>query len=127
MRFYLLLSEEYKLELMDGKHRYDVLIIGGGPAGSTAAAILAEKGHKVLILEKEKFPRYHIGESLMPFCYFTLERLGVLNELRKSAYPKKYSVQFIRETGEVSQPFYFFNISIMKLQPLGRFRVPNLT
>ncbi len=93
---------------MDGKHRYDVLIIGGGPAGSTAAAILAEKGHKVLILEKEKFPRYHIGESLMPFCYFTLERLGVLNELRKSAYPKKYSVQFIRETGEVSQPFYFF-------------------
>ena len=93
---------------MDDKHRYDVIVIGGGPAGSTAAAILAEKGHKVLILEKEKFPRYHIGESLMPFCYFTLERLGILDQLKESAYPKKYSVQFVREDGEVSQPFYFF-------------------
>ena len=46
---------------------YDTIIIGGGPAGSTAGALLAEKGRKVLILEKEKFPRYHVGESLMPF------------------------------------------------------------
>ena len=93
---------------MDENHQFEAIVIGGGPAGSTAAAILAEKGHTVLILEKEKFPRYHIGESLMPFCYFTLERLGVVDQLKESAYPKKYSVQFVREDGDVSQPFYFF-------------------
>lgn len=93
---------------MQENHSYDAIVIGGGPAGSTAAAVLAEKGQDVLMLEKEKFPRYHIGESLMPFCYFTLERLGIIDQLKQSAFPKKYSVQFVREDGEVSQPFYFF-------------------
>jgi flavin-dependent dehydrogenase len=46
---------------------YDVIVIGGGPAGSTAAAVLAAKGRRVVVLEKEKFPRYHIGESLLPY------------------------------------------------------------
>ena len=49
----------------------------GGPAGATTAALLAEKGRRVLVLEKEKFPRYHVGESLMPYCWFTLDRLGL--------------------------------------------------
>ncbi|HEV7868307.1 MAG TPA: NAD(P)/FAD-dependent oxidoreductase [Chthoniobacteraceae bacterium] len=87
---------------------YDVIVIGGGPAGSTAAALLAEKGRRVLLLEKEKFPRYHIGESLMPFCWFTLDRLGVLPELERIAYTKKHSVQFVTQDGRQSQPFYFF-------------------
>ena len=86
----------------------EAIVIGGGPAGSTAGALLAEKGHEVLILEKEKFPRYHIGESLMPYCYFTLERLGVVDKLMSSACPRKYCVQFVRENGSLSQPFYFF-------------------
>jgi len=86
----------------------DVVIIGGGPAGSTAAAILAEYGHDVVVLEKEKFPRYHIGESLMPYCYYPLERLGVVDKIMESASPKKYSVQFVRQNGSLSQPFYFF-------------------
>src|SRR2546425_10804718 len=47
--------------------RYDTLIIGAGPAGCATASILAEHGHRVLVLEREKFPRYHIGESLLPF------------------------------------------------------------
>ena len=64
----------------------DAIIVGGGPAGSTAGALLAEKGHDVLILEKEKFPRYHIGESLMPYCYFPLERLGVVDQLMAVSY-----------------------------------------
>lgn len=87
---------------------YDVIVIGGGPAGSTAAALLAQKGRKVLLLEKEKFPRYHVGESLMPYCWFTLDRLGVLTEMERIAYTKKYSVQFVTQDGRQSQPFYFF-------------------
>ena len=87
---------------------YDAIIIGAGPAGSTAAALLAEKGRQVLVIEKEKFPRYHIGESLMPFCWFTLDRLGVLGEMERIAYTKKHSVQFVTPDGRQSQPFYFF-------------------
>ena len=90
------------------KNKYDVIVVGGGPAGSTTGALLAEKGHDVLILEKEKFPRYHVGESLMPFCYFPLERLGLVDRLMKSANPRKYCVQFVRQDGFLSQPFYFF-------------------
>ena len=87
---------------------FDVVVIGGGPAGSTTSALLAEQGHKVLLVEREPFPRYHIGESLIPYTWFTLNRLGVVDWLRKSACPKKYSVQFVSITGKVSQPFYFF-------------------
>jgi flavin-dependent dehydrogenase len=85
----------------------EVLIIGAGPAGSSAAAILAEHGHRVLILERETFPRYHIGESLLPFTYFPLKRLGLIEQLRASHFVKKYSVQFIAASGRASQPFYF--------------------
>ena len=88
---------------------HDVIIIGAGPAGSAAAAILAEQGRRVLVLEREKFPRYHIGESLIPFTYHPLERLGMIERLKESAFVKKYSVQFISPDGQASQPFYFFN------------------
>jgi len=87
---------------------YDAVIIGGGPAGATAAALLAEYGHRVVVLEKETFPRYSIGESLIPHCYFPLQRLGLIDQLKQSAFPKKYSVQFVGRSGNVSQPFYFF-------------------
>src|SRR5688572_1619579 len=87
---------------------YDAIVIGGGPGGSTAAALLAEYGHKVLLLERETMPRYHIGESLIPYTWFTLNRLGLAEKMRQSACPKKYSVQFVSITGRVSQPFYFF-------------------
>jgi len=90
------------------KTNYDAIVVGGGPAGSTTGALLAEKGHDVLIVEKEKFPRYHVGESLMPFCYFPLERLGLIDKLMDSANPRKYCVQFVRQDGFLSQPFYFF-------------------
>jgi flavin-dependent dehydrogenase len=88
---------------------YDALIIGAGPAGSAAAAILAEHGHRALILEREKFPRYHIGESLLPFTFHPLQRLGLIDKMRGSAFVKKYSVQFVSPSGRASQPFYFFN------------------
>jgi len=88
--------------------QFDAIVIGGGPAGATAAAVLAEKGRNVAVLEREKFPRYHIGESLMPYCYFPLERLGLAETMTNSHFPKKYSVQFVNTMGKLSQPFYFF-------------------
>ena len=87
----------------------DVLIIGAGPAGSTSAALLSEFGHRVLVLEREKFPRYHIGESLLPFTYQPLQRLGLVGKMKKSAFVKKYSVQFVSPSGRASLPFYFFD------------------
>ena len=73
----------------------DANVIGGGPAGSTAATVLAQKGRRVVLLEKEKFPRYHIGESLLPYGYFTLQRIGVLDKMKGSQFTRKYSVQFV--------------------------------
>ncbi|HCN77337.1 MAG TPA: alkylhalidase [Verrucomicrobiales bacterium] len=85
----------------------DVIIIGGGPSGAAAAAIIAEAGNKVLVLEREKFPRYHIGESLIPFTYAPLERLGMIPKMRGSCFTKKYSVSFVQPDGRRSVPFYF--------------------
>src|SRR5260370_29986794 len=87
----------------------DALIIGAGPAGCAAAYLLAQRGHRVLVLEREKFPRYHIGESLIPFTYGPLERLGLVPVMKRGHFVKKFSVQFVQPNGKASQPFYFFN------------------
>jgi len=94
---------------MSAQTECDVLIIGAGPAGSAASALLSEYGHRVIVLEREKFPRYHIGESLIPFTFFPLQRLGLIEKMNQSAFVKKYSVQFVSPNGKASQPFYFFN------------------
>ena len=85
----------------------DVIVIGGGPAGSTVAALVAEAGHNVQLFERENFPRFSIGESLMPDTYWTFKRLGVLDKLKASAFPRKHSVQFFGKSGRGSAPFYF--------------------
>ena len=85
----------------------DVVVIGGGPAGSTAAALVAEQGHQVLLLERERGPSFKVGESLMPATYDTFARLGVLDKLAASRFPRKYSVQFFAASGKASEPFYF--------------------
>jgi flavin-dependent dehydrogenase len=85
----------------------DVLVIGGGPSGTTVATLLAQQGWNVTLFERDHFPRFHIGESLIPHTYWVLERLGMLPKLRKSSFIKKYSVQFVTEKGKLSEPFYF--------------------
>jgi len=85
----------------------DVFVLGGGPAGSTAAALLAEKGWKTVIVDKERHPRFHIGESLIPETYWVLQRLKMLDKMKKSHFIKKYSVQFVNANGKLSAPFYF--------------------
>jgi geranylgeranyl reductase family protein len=87
---------------------YDVVVMGGGPAGSTAASILAREGRKVVLFEKEEFPRHHIGESLMTDTYRTFQRMGFLEKLKQSPFVRKYSVQFANPEGKESRPFYFF-------------------
>ena len=86
---------------------YDVIVVGGGPAGCTTATLVASAGHKVILLEREKTSQFQIGESLMPGTYWTFDRLGMLDRLRKSAFPKKHSVQFYGRSGKASSPFYF--------------------
>src|SRR6187402_2552612 len=90
------------------QNNFDAIIIGGGPAGSAASTVLAEYGHRVIVLEREKFPRYHIGESLIPFTYQPLQRLGMIPKMNSSAFVKKYSVVFISRNGKASEPFYFY-------------------
>ncbi|QDT01151.1 NAD(P)/FAD-dependent oxidoreductase [Adhaeretor mobilis] len=87
--------------------QYDCLVMGGGPAGSTTAALVAQAGLKTLMVEREKFPRPHIGESLMPETYWTFQRLGVLDKLKQSNFAKKVGVQFVNHTGKESAPFFF--------------------
>lgn len=89
-------------------NNYDVIVMGGGPAGSAVASILAREGRKVVLFEKEEFPRHHIGESLMTDTYWTFRRMGFLEKLKASPFVRKYSVQFANPAGKESRPFYFF-------------------
>jgi flavin-dependent dehydrogenase len=82
--------------------------MGGGPAGSSIASILSREGRKVVVFEKEQFPRHHIGESLMTDTFWTFERMGILDKLKQSPFVRKYSVQFANPAGKESRPFYFF-------------------
>src|SRR5258705_5088124 len=85
----------------------DVVVIGGGPAGSTASTLIAQRGHRVKLFERERFPRFHIGESLIPETYWVLLRLKMLDKMKQSHFVKKFSVQFVNANGKLSAPFYF--------------------
>lgn len=74
--------------------RADVLVVGGGPAGSTIAALLAERGRRVILVEKDRHPRFHIGESLLPLNLPLFERLGVKEEIERMGMIK-YGVEFV--------------------------------
>src|SRR5258706_2029304 len=85
----------------------DVIVIGGGPAGSTTSTLIAKAGYRVQLFERARFPRFHIGESLIPDTYWVLKRLNMLEKMRRSAFVKKVSVQFVGQSGRLSEPFYF--------------------
>jgi flavin-dependent dehydrogenase len=87
----------------------DVVVIGGGPGGSTVSTLIAQQGYTVELFEREKFPRFHIGESLIPETYWVLKRLGMLPKMQSSHFVKKYSVQFVNANGKLSAPFYFWD------------------
>ena len=91
--------------MSDHRNQFDALVIGAGPAGAASAAVLAEYGHRVVVLEREKFPRYHIGESLIPFTFHPLERLGLIPAMKSSAFVRKYSIQFAAPSGKFRSRF----------------------
>lgn len=87
--------------------RFDVIVIGGGPAGSTAATLLARKGRSVLLLEREHFPRFQIGESLLPYNNDIFRSLGIVERLDAEPFVPKLGATFITADGELGHAFRF--------------------
>ena len=85
----------------------DVIVVGGGPAGSTAATLLAQRGLSVTLLERERFPRFQIGESLLPYNNDLFSRLGIADQLAAGNYFPKYGAQFVTGNGSVNAGFRF--------------------
>ncbi len=86
---------------------YDVAIIGGGPAGSIAGALLARAGRRVIVFEREKFPRFHIGESLLPFSMKAFTRLGLHEKFLRAGFMKKHGGEILGACSEPGTKFYF--------------------
>jgi flavin-dependent dehydrogenase len=86
---------------------YDVVVVGGGPGGASAAAFLAAGGLKVALFEREKFPRFHVGESLMPATMLLLDQLGAREKVEKAGFQVKYGAMFVDEVHDLQTTFYF--------------------
>src|SRR5260370_10483891 len=86
---------------------YGGAIRGGGPAASTAAALLARAGHRVVLFEREKFPRFHIGESLLPFSMKAFTRLGLHEKFSTAGFLKKYGGEIMGACSDTGTKFYF--------------------
>jgi flavin-dependent dehydrogenase len=96
---------------MAGNDDFDVVVIGGGPGGSATGGLLAKAGHKVLVLEKEKFPRYHIGESLITGSMPTLDALGLRERLDNMGFVRKYGGSLLWGKNQGTWDFRFSEAS----------------
>jgi FADH2-dependent halogenase len=84
-----------------------VIVIGGGPGGTTAATLLAKSGRSVILLEREKFPRFQIGESLLPYNNDLFKTLGVWDQIERAGFYPKYGAEFLTGDGKVGYRFRF--------------------
>lgn len=91
----------------DASSSFDCIVMGAGPAGTTCATLLARAGVKTLLVERDRFPRPHVGESLMPETYWIFDRLGILDSLKRNVFARKVGVQFVSSSGKESAPFFF--------------------
>jgi flavin-dependent dehydrogenase len=98
------------------KPDYDVIIIGGGPAGATSAMLLAREGFRVVVLERTTFPRFHIGESLLPRNFPLIQELGLEEKLSKLPHVPKYGVEFAMADG-AKFARYPFSIGLLPVSP----------
>jgi|KBSMisStandDraft_5_1062788.scaffolds.fasta_scaffold15532_5 FADH2-dependent halogenase len=103
----LLLSQARYVDRRMPEDIYDVAIIGGGPAGSTAATLLARASRRVVVFEREKFPRFHIGESLLPVSMKTFARLGVLEKFEQAGFLRKFGGEIASACDDDGVKFYF--------------------
>ncbi len=101
---------------------WDAVVVGGGPAGSTAAGVLAGAGHRVVVVERERFPRFHIGESLLPAAAATFDRLGVGERIGAEGFTIKRGATFLFEDGSASASIVFS--SSLDLSPPPAYQVP---
>ena len=92
-------------------HDYDVVVIGGGPAGSTVATLLSMWGRRVLLLERDFFPRHHVGESLLPGTEHVLKRLGVYDEVNRGGFTHKYGASYVWGRSRKPWTIYFPEVS----------------
>ena len=87
----------------------DALVCGGGPGGSTFASLMAKSGYRTVLFEREKFPRFHIGESLLPWNVPLFERIGVLAKLKACAPQVKLGARFYHQGSSLTRPVVFRN------------------
>ncbi|MFD3701035.1 NAD(P)/FAD-dependent oxidoreductase [Streptomyces sp. NPDC058646] len=87
--------------------KFDVIVIGGGPAGATTAGLLAKRGHSVLVLDRERFPRYHVGESLIPAFMKPMEELGLTERMEARGFERKYGGTLVWGNNQIPWNFSF--------------------
>jgi flavin-dependent dehydrogenase len=92
---------------MSRDHDHDVVVIGGGPGGASVSGFLAKAGLRVALYEREAFPRFHVGESLMPATMLLLDQLGVRAAIEEAGFQRKLGAMFVDETNDVATSFYF--------------------
>src|SRR5512145_2909699 len=94
---------------MTGPETFDVVVVGGGPGGSTTGTYLAKGGLRVALFEREVFPRFHVGESLMPAAMWVLERMGARETIEAAGFQIKYGAMFIDAEVPRETTFFFLD------------------